>query len=81
MASPHVAGVAALIISRFGKMMPGDVQAKIIQSADSQPCPDTLPAGYTSVTRPSGSPQLCQGGVGQNSWYGKGQVNALNAFS
>src|SRR6266568_5007465 len=81
MASPHVAGVAALIISQFGKMMPGAVQAKIIQSADSQPCPDTLPAGYASFTRPSGSPQLCQGGVGQNSWYGKGQVNALNAIS
>jgi len=81
MASPHVAGVAALLISQFGKMMPGAVQAKIIQSADSQPCPDTLPAGYASFTRPSGSPQLCQGGVGQNSWYGKGQVNALNAIS
>ncbi len=81
MASPHVAGVAALLISQFGKMMPGDVQAKIIQSADPQACPDTLPAGYALLTRPSGSPQLCQGGVGQNSWYGKGQVNALNAIS
>jgi subtilisin family serine protease len=81
MASPHVAGVAALLISRFGKMMPGDVQAKIIQSADSQPCPNTLPSGYASFTRPSGSPQLCQGGVGHDSWYGKGQVNALNAIS
>ncbi len=81
MASPHVAGVAALIISQFGKIPPGSVQAKIIQSADSQACPSTLPAGYASFTRPSGSPQLCQGGVGQNSWSGKGQVNALNAIS
>lgn len=84
MASPHVAGVAALIISRFGdlnnshgRLSPGQVAASIRQTADAQRCPDVLPANYS--LRPSGSPQTCQGGPGNNSWYGSGQVNALRA--
>jgi lantibiotic leader peptide-processing serine protease len=85
MASPHVAGVAALIISRFGnltnmqsgKMSPGQVAALIRQAADPQLCPDVLPTNYS--LRPSGNPQTCQGGAGNNSWYGSGQVNAFKA--
>jgi subtilisin family serine protease len=88
MASPHVAGVAALVISRYGtasnakngKMRPGAVQAVVQQTADPQPCPDSLPAGYNTIQpSPSGAPQTCQGGIGHNSWYGNGQVNALSA--
>ncbi len=81
MASPHVAGVAALVISQYGKMMPGKVQALISQTADPQACPTQLPAGYSAFTRPSGDPQQCQGGAGHNSWYGNGQVNALSAVT
>jgi subtilisin family serine protease len=81
MASPHVAGVAALIISRFGKMSPGPVAARIGQTADPQACPSALPPGYAAFTRPDGTPQQCQGGVGHNSWYGSGQVNALSAVT
>jgi subtilisin family serine protease len=88
MASPHVAGVAALIISRFGSangqktMSPGAVQAYLDQTADPQPCPTTLPAGYAGFTGVnSGLPQVCQGGTGHNSWYGNGQVNAFNAVT
>ena len=51
MASPHAAGVAALIISQFGdldnpqngKMRPGSVEAYMQGTADSQPCPTELP--------------------------------------
>ena len=51
MAGPHAAGVAALIISRYGdldnpqngKMRPGSVAAKMQQTADPQPCPTELP--------------------------------------
>jgi subtilisin family serine protease len=51
MASPHVAGVAALIVSRYGdlnnpqngKMRPGAVAAYLQQTADPQPCPTELP--------------------------------------
>ena len=82
MASPHVAGVAALIISRFGKMPPGAVEAYIRQTADPQPCPSALPPGYDAfVSASNGAPQVCQGGTGHNSWYGDGQANALSAVT
>jgi subtilisin family serine protease len=89
MAAPHVSGVAALIVSRFGdasnpqngKMRPGQVEAYLQQTADPQPCPSSLPAGYAAITQTSGEPQECQGGLGQNSWYGNGQVNALRAVT
>jgi lantibiotic leader peptide-processing serine protease len=51
MAGPHVAGLAALVISRFGdlstpqngKMRPNQVEQIITQTADPQVCPTTLP--------------------------------------
>jgi subtilisin family serine protease len=82
MASPHVAGVAALIISQFGKLSPATVAAYLSQTADPQPCPSALPPGYSEfVSVSNGAPQVCQGGIGQNSWYGAGQVNALSAVT
>ena len=84
MAAPHVAGVAALIVSMFGKMSPGRVKAYLGQTADSQPCPGTLPPTYESsfgVGTQSGTFATCQGGSGNNSWYGSGQVDALTAVT
>jgi lantibiotic leader peptide-processing serine protease len=84
MASPHVAGVAALIISRFGKMAPGAVAALLQQTADPQACPTTLPTtpSYLAVLGiNSGAVQKCQGGPGSNSWYGNGEVDAFNAVT
>ena len=90
MASPHVAGVAALIISRFGdlkspqngKMRPDQVKAYLDQTADPQHCPASLPAGYLAFTGvDDGQVQTCQGGTGYNSWYGNGQVNAFSAVT
>jgi subtilisin family serine protease len=84
MASPHAAGVAALIVSRFGHMAPGRVKAYLDQTADAQPCPTFLPPTYESslgVGFDSGLFFPCQGGSGHNSWYGSGQVNALNAIT
>jgi subtilisin family serine protease len=89
MAGPHAAGVAALIVSRFGdldnpqngKMRPGSVAAYLQQTADAQPCPTALPFPYNIITRPDGSPQECQGGENYNSWYGSGQINALKAVT
>jgi subtilisin family serine protease len=51
MAGPHVAGLAALVISRYGdldtaqngKMRPTQVEQIISQTADPQACPTTLP--------------------------------------
>jgi subtilisin family serine protease len=90
MASPHVTGVAALIISRFGdlsgtkgKMNPGQVAAFIGQTADPMACPSAavvaMYAFFPSVD--NGAAQQCQGGPGYNSWFGKGQVDALNAVT
>jgi subtilisin family serine protease len=97
MASPHAAGVAALIVSRYGdssnpqngKMRPGSVRAYLDQTADPQACPETLPltgvGGFSYVDigtgTQSGQFYPCQGGAGHNSWYGNGQVDALNAVT
>jgi lantibiotic leader peptide-processing serine protease len=91
MASPHAAGVAALIISRYGTlaapgdatMSPGRVAAYLQGTADPQACPETLPlvpVPYLSfLGTESDAVQTCVGGPGHNSWYGAGQVDALNA--
>jgi len=64
MAGPHAAGVAALIISRYGdlsspqngKMRPGAVAAAMQQTADPQPCPTELPASGAAGTGLFGVP-------------------------
>ena len=90
MASPHAAGLAALIVSRYGdlqnpqngKMRPSQVAAYMQQTADPQACPTTLPPGYLAFTGGnSGAVQQCQGGPGYNSWYGNGQIDAFNAVT
>jgi subtilisin family serine protease len=92
MAAPHVAGVAALIVSRYGslkspqngKMRPDQVAAYLDQTADPQPCPVFLPPTYESffgVGTESGTFAPCQGGTGYNSWYGNGQVDAFAAVT
>jgi hypothetical protein len=88
MAAPHVTGVAALVISRFGdmqnphngKMRPTQVEQYVQQTADPIACPDdTTLALYEPFPNAGGVAQACQGGIGSNSWYGNGQVDALDA--
>ncbi len=77
MASPHVAGVAALIFSKFGKMPQGAIQAAITNSADPLACPP-------NPFNPGGAGDwlaTCVGGSGYNGFYGHGQVNVLSAVS
>jgi subtilisin family serine protease len=77
MASPHAAGVAALILSQFGKMPPGAVQAKMTSTADPMACPpDPFDPGGTGAWLAT-----CQGGNGYNGFYGHGQVDALNSVT
>jgi lantibiotic leader peptide-processing serine protease len=78
MASPHVAGVAALVVS-MGMTSPGAVTARIDGTADAMACPTDTSAYAFFPGVDDGQPQTCQGGSGYNSWYGHGQVNALRA--
>jgi lantibiotic leader peptide-processing serine protease len=73
MASPHVAGVAALILSQ-GNLPPGAVAGRLNATAHSVDCPpNPFNAGTFDAT--------CEGGAGYNGFYGHGQVNALSAVS
>ena len=84
MASPHAAGVAALIISRYGDLAspdngylrPEQVAAYLQNTATPQDCPadDPFRAGTIDEAR-------CRGGFGHNGFYGNGQVDALAAIS
>ena len=70
MASPHVAGVAALIRELHPRMPQGAVAALIRSSATSLSCPTDWPAD---------DPRQCAGGPGHTSFYGAGMVNADGA--
>ena len=70
MASPHAAGVAALIRQRHPGWSSGAVSAALTRTATPMACP---------ATWPSGDPRQCTGGTGQTSFFGKGLVNALRA--
>jgi len=78
MASPHAAGVVALIVSR-GITSPGAVTAMLDNTADAKPCPSDVSMYAFFPAVDNGAPQTCQGGAGYNSWYGHGQINALTA--
>jgi lantibiotic leader peptide-processing serine protease len=77
MASPHVAGVAALVISAHGKMPPGAVAAIINRTADPMACP----ANPFNPGPPFNYAATCIGGAGYNGFFGHGQVNALAAVT
>jgi subtilisin family serine protease len=67
MASPHVAGVAALIRQMYPKLPQGAVVAKIRESATYLPCP---------ANWPSSDPRQCTTDGDQTSFFGAGMVNA-----
>lgn len=73
MASPHVAGVAALIISENGgRMDPEDVVKKLRSSATDRACP----SGSGTAT---GSAGTCTGSKDRNGFFGDGVVDAAAA--
>jgi lantibiotic leader peptide-processing serine protease len=67
MASPHVAGVAALIRQMNPKLSQGAVAAKIRQSATYLACPTVWP---------SDDPRQCTSDGDRTSFFGAGMVNA-----
>jgi lantibiotic leader peptide-processing serine protease len=80
MASPHVAGVAALIASQ-GAKPPGAVAARISNTADPIACPPDLSIYDFFPAVDNGAPQVCVGSADYNSFNGHGQVNALRAVT
>jgi subtilisin family serine protease len=73
MAAAHVSGVAALIVSRYGKLStqdnvrlsPGFVRARLHETATPKPCP---------------ADPRCVGDAAYNGFFGYGEVNALAAI-
>ena len=89
MASPHAAGVAALIVSQFGTpdgqggltMSPAAVRERLRATATNHACPTPPLVDYTIVGRPASWNALCTGTVEYNGFYGDGIVNAVAAIS
>lgn len=74
MASPHAAGVAALIIQLHPKWSPSAVAAALKRTANSQPCP----ANWVPLDE-FDQRYACTGGAGHTSFFGFGVVSASNA--
>ena len=70
MASPHAAGVAALVRQMHPKWSPGAVIAAVQRSAKKLPCPEVAPDDLR---------ERCYGQAGRTSFYGHGLVDALAA--
>ncbi|MFE4517568.1 S8 family serine peptidase [Kitasatospora sp. NPDC056783] len=75
MATPHVAGVAALLKSAHPNASPEQLQAMLKAQADNPGCPTTRAAGAGD----GAADAVCAGGERVNGFYGFGIVNALRA--
>ena len=90
MASPHAVGVAALIVSRFGKhdpahpgvrLEPAKVESLLLRSAAEHACPNPPLFTYANEGRPAEFNALCEGDLNFNGFYGYGIVDALAAVT
>jgi subtilisin family serine protease len=88
MATPQVAGIAALVVSQFGDFTPNNqnkphlaptqVESILQTTANNQPCPPQR----TVVQGPGVFPTAtCQGDVGYDNFFGKGIVDAVKAVT
>jgi subtilisin family serine protease len=75
MAAPHASGIAALILSHFGKMSSQELVNRIRQSATPLACPSGTYQPYPDDM----PPETCTGRGFNNAFYGSGEVDALNA--
>ncbi|MFI1679935.1 S8 family peptidase [Streptomyces sp. NPDC020607] len=76
MAAPHASGVAALIKSTHPKASPAEVQRILKKQADRLECP----SGPYDPDGDGDADAVCQsGGKHDNSFYGSGLVDALDA--
>jgi len=93
MASPHAAGVAALIVGKYGHRdwrrggltaSPDLVERVLLRTAEDTACPTPADFTYTR-TLPSGETvtdtHTCEGTAASNGFYGAGIVSAARAVS
>ncbi|TLS41411.1 peptidase S8 [Streptomyces montanus] len=76
MASPHVAGVAALIKSTHPHAPAALVKALLYAEADATPCTDPY-----DIDGDGKIDAVCEGGKNRNGFYGWGIADALDAVS
>ncbi len=91
MASPHATGVAALVVSRFGKkdkddkdmlrLAPSDTEFVLVQTAAEHACPVPPLQTYTNEGRSEEFNALCEGDLEFNGFYGHGIVDAYAAVT
>jgi subtilisin family serine protease len=84
MAAPHATGVAAILISRFGKpgkggvtLSPAKVQKLLYGTAKHKACPS--PRKYVYEVFGTNETHTCEGGKSKNGFYGHGIVDAWKA--
>ncbi|CAL9386759.1 hypothetical protein SUDANB58_01171 [Streptomyces sp. enrichment culture] len=76
MASPHAAGVAALLKSKYPHATPAWLQALLKAQADNPGCPASYDQNGDGT-----QDAVCEGGKRDNGFYGAGIVNALRAVT
>ncbi|GIF22908.1 subtilisin family serine protease [Actinoplanes tereljensis] len=88
MASPHAAGVGALIVSRYGHrdfrtggktLSPDLVERQLYRSAAEHACPEPRLQSYVQEGRSTEFNANCVGGKNFNGFYGYGIVDAYAA--
>ncbi|WP_233160491.1 S8 family peptidase [Actinophytocola xanthii] len=88
MASPHASGVAALIVSEYGRysggsvsMRPTSVRAVLEGTAFAIPCPEPRTVDYLDEGRDDTYTATCEGDLEFNGFYGNGAVDAWAAVT
>jgi hypothetical protein len=76
-AVPHATGVAALALSRFGKMPTSALYARLALGAARTACPRNPYQPYPDDM----PPETCQGSLLNNAFYGWGRIDALGTVS
>ncbi|MGP3955104.1 S8 family peptidase [Nonomuraea sp. 3N208] len=84
MAAPHATGVAAILISRFGKpgtgglaLPPANLEDLLYKSAVQKACP--TPRQYVYKAYGQTDTHVCEGNQSRNGFYGHGMVDAWKA--
>ncbi|CCH28536.1 S8 family serine peptidase [Actinosynnema sp. NPDC047251] len=91
MAAPHAAGVAALVVSQYGKkdkahpgtltLPPDKVEKVLIKTATPRACPVPRTVSYENVGRSAEFTATCTGDTKFNGFYGHGIVDAYGAVT